>query len=253
MSALETERFDASDGVSLAWHETGPADGRPLLLLHGLFSNARMNWVKFGTADRLAAAGHRVKMLDFRAHGDSAAPTDPALYPKDVMIRDVLEWIAHIGVDDYDLAGFSLGGRGAALTVLAGATPRRLAVCGMGLKGLVDQARGTAWFIDVVRNAGRHDKGSEEYFAVQFMKTNGVDPAAVVPLLQAQTDATPDAIAAIDIPTLVLCGAEDQYNAEARKLAELMPTARFADMPGTHMSCVTKPELGERLAAFLAA
>src|SRR5436305_14072899 len=33
----------ASDGVDLAYHEVG--QGRAVVLLHGLFSDARMNWI----------------------------------------------------------------------------------------------------------------------------------------------------------------------------------------------------------------
>jgi pimeloyl-ACP methyl ester carboxylesterase len=49
------------------------ADGplRPLLLVHGLASNARL-WD--GVARRLAAAGHEVLAVDQRGHGSSAEP-----------------------------------------------------------------------------------------------------------------------------------------------------------------------------------
>jgi hypothetical protein len=33
----------------------------------------------------------------------------------------------------------------------------------------------------------------------------------------------------------------------------VLPDARLATIPGTHMSSVTRPELGEAIAAFLAA
>ena len=62
--------FTAADGVDLAWHELG--EGRPLVLLHGLFSDADTNWLKFGHAAAIAAAGFRVIMPDLRAHGESA-------------------------------------------------------------------------------------------------------------------------------------------------------------------------------------
>ena len=41
MSEVRTERILASDGTELAVHSMG--DGRPVLLLHGLFSSAEMN------------------------------------------------------------------------------------------------------------------------------------------------------------------------------------------------------------------
>src|SRR3982751_789376 len=72
MSGVSIDYWTASDGVRLAFRETG--QGRLVVLLHGLFSDAEVNWVKFGTADRVAAKGFRVIMPDLRAHGLSGKP-----------------------------------------------------------------------------------------------------------------------------------------------------------------------------------
>ena len=42
MSEVTTERFATFDGIELAFHRLG--QGRPVVLLHGLFSDARTNW-----------------------------------------------------------------------------------------------------------------------------------------------------------------------------------------------------------------
>ena len=248
--SVTMRKFESFDGTELAWHEAGPEDGRPLLLLHGLFSNAHTNWMKFGTADALTAAGLRLYMLDFRAHGESASPKDAAAYPANVLARDVGAWAAHLGLADFDLAGFSLGGRTAVHAVIGGLRPGKLAVCGMGLAGITDQQAGTDWFLDMIDRLGAHERGSDEYFAQQFMKTGKVDPVAAAHLLRAQVDADPAAVAAIDTPTRVICGAEDRYRADAEALADRMANAAFVEIPGTHMSSVTKPDLGQALAAW---
>jgi hypothetical protein len=54
------------------------------------------------------------------------------------------------------------------------------------------------------------------------------------------------------MPTLVLCGTEDEDNGSATRLVEALPNATYAPVPGTHMSSVTKSEFGERLAEWLA-
>jgi hypothetical protein len=51
--------------------------------------------------------------------------------------------------------------------------------------------------------------------------------------------------------TLVLSGAEDLDNGPARALADLLPDAAYVEVPGNHMSAVTKPELGRAIAEFL--
>jgi pimeloyl-ACP methyl ester carboxylesterase len=53
------------------------------------------------------------------------------------------------------------------------------------------------------------------------------------------------------MPTLVVCGREDDDNGSAEDLANILPNAVFEEIPGTHMSSVTKPEFGEEIARFL--
>jgi pimeloyl-ACP methyl ester carboxylesterase len=55
------------------------------------------------------------------------------------------------------------------------------------------------------------------------------------------------------MPTLVVCGSEDDDNGSAEELANILPNAIFEEVPGTHMSSVTKPQLGEAIANFLSA
>ena len=60
MSEASVHFWEASDEVRLAYHELG--EGRPVVLLHGLFSDAQMNWIKFGHAQKIADRGFRVIM-----------------------------------------------------------------------------------------------------------------------------------------------------------------------------------------------
>lgn len=250
MAKSPTEhRFAASDGVELAWRELG--EGRPVLLLHGLFSNAETNWIRFGHAEEIAGRGFRVIMPDLRGHGASAAPHDPAAYPPDVLARDGMELIAHLGLADYDLGGYSLGGRTSARMVIGGARPRRLIVSGMGLRGMLETGRSGGHFRKVLTGIGTHERGSPEWLAEAFLKTTGVDPKAMLALLDSFVDSTEAELRTIAMPTLVLVGDEDKDNGPAEALADLLPDARFVEVPGNHMSAVTKPELGKAIADFL--
>ena len=244
------ETYAGYGGAQLALHRMG--EGRPVILLHGLFSSAEMNWIKFGTAAQLAAAGFECWMPDLRAHGASAAPHDPAAYPPDVLVRDLEALLAHFKLTDYDLVGFSLGSRTAARGVLAGLSPRRLVLAGMGLEGLAGWHKRNAFFRDVIDRFGTIRPGDPAYLSQQFMKTMRTDPVASRLLLGTMEDTQPAALAAITMPTLVLCGADDNDNGSADRLAEALPDASRATIPGTHMSSVTKPELGAALLGFLA-
>jgi len=250
MSAPKTERIRAQDGAELAVHRTGA--GRPVILLHGLFSSAQVNWIKFGTAQRLADAGFEVFMPDLRAHGQSAAPHDPASYPGDVLVQDLRAVIAHYGLDDFDLGGFSLGARTAVNAVLDGVAPRKLALVGMGLEGLSGWKRRGSFFIDAIDRFDTVRMGDPAFFAVSFMKTMKVDRVAARMLLSALDQTDIGALDGVTMPTLVLCGDKDRDNGSPDALAEALPDAIRAEIPGTHMSCVSEAALGEELVRFFA-
>lgn len=251
MASSPTSRntFTAPDGVELAWHALG--EGRPLILLHGLFSDAETNWIRFGHAAEIAAHGFRAIMPDLRAHGTSARPHDPAAYPPDILADDGLALIAHLGLSDYDLGGYSLGARTAVRMVVRGARPGRLVISGMGLQGLLETGRRSRHFKHVLRGLGTHPRGSPEWLAEAFLKTTGGDPQALLPLLDSFVDTSEAELRAIDVPALIVSGAEDDDNGSAQALAELLPDAAYVEVPGNHMSAVTKPELGRALADFL--
>jgi len=247
----ELQFFEARDGVRLAWRETG--DGRPLVLLHGLFSSAEVNWIKFGTAARIAAAGFRVIMPDLRVHGSSDAPHEPDHYPPDVLVHDLEDLVAHFALTDFDLGGFSLGARTSTRAVVAGMTPRRLILGGMGLAGLAGWAKRGQFFQRVIADYDTAKRGDDTWMSIQFMKTMKIDRVAASLLLDSFTDTTPAMLRALTMPTLLVCGDQDQDNGSAEELEAALPDARLATIPGTHMSSVTQPEMGEAIAAFLTA
>jgi len=248
---LPVSHFTACDGQQLAWRETG--EGRPLVLIHGYFSNAWTNWIRYGHAKLLAEAGLRVIMPDLRAHGDSARPHDPAAYPPDILADDGFALIAHLGLTDYDLGGYSLGGRTTARLLALGARPRRAIIAGMGLEGLVDTKGRGRFFRSMLTNLGTFERGTSEWMAEAFLKTIGGDPEALLGILETFVDTPPEALAAIAVPTLVVSGADDRDNGSAEQLAELLPVGRYVEIPGNHMSAVTRPELGLAMRDFLLA
>lgn len=251
MSEVATHRYTASDGVELAWHEIGK--GLPVILLHGLFSSADMNWIRFGHAERIASEGFRVIMPDLRAHGASGKPHDPAKYPPGILARDLRELVAHLRLSGFDLGGFSLGARTVVEAVGEGLRPRKAVLAGMGLEGLRRWGRRQHFFLEAIARADSSKRGDEHWLAIQFMKTMKVDREAAAHLLRSFFPAPDRWLEAFTMPTLVVAGSEDQDNGPAKELAEALPNATFAEVPGTHMSSVTKPELGVEIACFLAA
>lgn len=250
MANSRTEYFESFDGVRLAWHELG--EGQAVVLIHGYFSDARTNWIRFGHAEAIAAEGYRVIMPDLRAHGQSDRPHEPAAYPPDVLSRDGHALIAHLGLTDYDLGGYSLGARTTSRMLATGATPRRVVFSGMGLDGLLHTERRRDHFRNILTRLGQHERGSPEWLAEAFLKTTGGDPVALLGVLDTFVDTPAETVSGFKQPALVVSGAEDFDNGSARALAEALPHARYVEVPGGHMSAVTRAELGQAIAAFLA-
>lgn len=253
MAAKTTEhRFRGFDGADLAWHELG--EGRPVVMIHGYMSDAQTNWVRFGHAEKVAAAGFRVIMPDLRGHGQSARPHDAAAYPPDALTKDAFALVEQLGLgDDYDLVGYSLGARTMGRMLTEGARPNRLVFSGMGLDGLTHANRRADHFRRILDGLGTFEKGSPAWMVEGFLKTTKGDPKALRLIIDTFVDTPVEVVEAIATPTLVLCGDEDTDNGSAPELARAIPGAKLVETPGGHMSAVTKPELGDALAGFLSA
>jgi pimeloyl-ACP methyl ester carboxylesterase len=249
MIDLPIQYFHGRDGAQLAYRVLG--EGRPLVLIHGFFSTAMVNWVRYGHAEKIAARGYRVIMPDLRGHGDSAKPHEAAAYPRDVLTDDGFALLEHLGITDYDLGGYSLGGRTTVRMLVRGATPRRAIVAGMGLEGIVDTTGRGAHFHRILTNLGTFQRGSAEWMAEAFLKTVGGDPLALLHVLGTSVDTPREELARIGMPTLVVAGAEDDDNGSAAELAAALPDGRYTAVPGNHMNAVTKPELGAAISEFL--
>ncbi len=249
MIDLPVRYIHGRDGTQLAYREMG--HGRPLILIHGFFSTAMVNWVNYGHAARIAAGGHRVIMPDLRGHGDSAKPREAAAYPPDVLAEDGLALLEALGVRDYDLGGYSLGARTVIRMLVRGATPGHAIVAGMGLEGIVHAVGRGAFFRRVLTHLGSFERGSPEWKAEAFLKTVGGDPVALLHVLDTSVDTQREALAQIRVPVLVLVGTEDDDNGSGEALAAALPNGRYAVVPGNHMSAVTSPELGAAITLFL--
>jgi pimeloyl-ACP methyl ester carboxylesterase len=252
MTEATTHYFKGARGDRMAFHALGPVDGRPVMLIHGLFSNAQVNWIKYGHAAKLAAKGRRVIMPDLRAHGESARSYNGADYTADILADDNLGLVEQMGFgpEAYDLGGYSLGARTTARMLARGAKPGKAMLAGMGLDGLLDLGSRADFFRRVLEQAGTHKRFSPEWMAEAFLKTTGGDPKALLLLLNCFPSVPRAALDKFALPILVLTGAQDHDNGSAKALAEALPHATYVEVPGNHMSSVTLPDMGDAIAQW---
>jgi len=242
--------FTGRDGVELAWHEIGT--GRPVVLLHPLFGSGALQ-ADGRLARSLAAVGRRVILPDLRAHGASGHPHDPARYPPDVLADDGLALIEQLGLDDYDLGGYSLGGKLALRLLARGARPARAFVIAQGVDALDAESSRTGGYRELLDAVASGDvaPGSPAAGMAQWLAQAGTDPRAVSLLLGAMVPTARDTLRLVPVPVLIAVGDQDSRGATAGELAGLLPDARVVTVPGDHGTSVDAPELAAAVLDFL--
>jgi pimeloyl-ACP methyl ester carboxylesterase len=104
---LENELIELpGDGLTLRAEAAGPADGRPVLLVHG-GGQTRGSWG--GALHALANRGFRAVAVDQRGHGDSDWSDDGAYSPAN-FAADVRNAVRALGPEPVVLVGASMGG-----------------------------------------------------------------------------------------------------------------------------------------------
>ena len=251
MAQWTKDRFTTPDGISIAYQSAG--EGRTVLMLHGFLADAERNWIGPDIADAVIAAGFKVIAPDLRGHGKSGAPTDAAHWPRDVLVDDQFALIAHLGLKDFDLVGYSLGARTAARMLVRGASPRRAVLGGMGASGIMEAGARAAMFEDSILNGDKAKDPRAGRYIQATIAHSGLNAQALIGVLKSFAPTTKGELMAIRVPTLVVSGDKDQDNGSAEELAELLPNGEVASVPGDHLTAVVEPLLANTIAAYLAA
>jgi pimeloyl-ACP methyl ester carboxylesterase len=232
--------------------EAGPADGTPLILLHGWAISAYL-WRHNIAA--LAAAGYRVHAPDLPGHGLSDAPLAKGSYTLGALADDIAALLDALELERPAMVAQSMGGR-IALELARRHRVKRLALFGPVGFGEVSQAREIAPFLpkipgalaamlvprEIVEIVQRRVYGKigwfserdiDEYWApTQF-------PAVVQATVQMLREfdwevLTPAALAEIVVPTLVVFGTLDGTvrPTHAEQLVRALPRGRFEWIEG---------------------
>lgn len=245
--------------VDLAVTEEGEG-GRPLLLVHG-FTGAKEDFAPlFG---RLAAAGWHAAAPDLRGHGESGKPAGEASYGLGLFVEDVLATADALGWDRFVLLGHSMGG--AVAQRLALDHPQRVEalVLMSTFHGPLDIDPGlVALGVAVVRQGGmaalhaaqearrRQDAATVAARARMEAARPGQQARAEARLLACSPDMwtalaprfpawpdTLDEVGRLEVPTLVLVGAEDEtMRPQCERLGAAIPGARLEVLAGVRHS-----------------
>ena len=96
----------AVNGIDLSLYSAGPADGRPVWLLHG-FPECWCAW--HPQIEALSQAGYRVFAPEMRGYGQSSAPRDPAAYDLLTLCGDIQAAMDALGQTRVAVVGHDWG------------------------------------------------------------------------------------------------------------------------------------------------
>lgn len=214
-------------GVALHVALDGPADGAPVVLLHGATETFEVSWRRQVPA---LARHHRVIGPDLRGHGRSTNPADRLDLRQ--MADDVAALLDHLGHPTAHVVGFS-GGASVALFLALRAPARLRSVTLISNNFRRDEARAAAGFWDPERIARR-----DPHWLGAMARWHAVPPETLL-RWWAEEDALRPAFAPADLatvrtPALVVAGDRDPVVplAESVRLYEALPDARLCVLPG---------------------
>ena len=226
--------FTASDGVAIAFDDNGAREGRAALLIHGFASNRYEAWKRTGWYAAFERRGQRVVAFDLRGHGESGKPHDPASYGPERLVADVVELMDHLGLSNVDLFGYSMGSRVALTTALK--HPDRvwnLILGGVGARAL--EPSGSGGVMAAAMEAD--DPNSIEIPMLrsfrQFADEQGEDRQALAAIVRGKSaPVTPDDLAALNMPVLIVAGAQDMLAGDPQGLADYIRGGKSVTLPG---------------------
>ncbi|MCK1795939.1 alpha/beta hydrolase [Streptomyces sp. XM4193] len=244
------------NGATLHHEQYGPHEGPPVLLVHGHPFDHTL-WEPQARA--LAGAGHRVIVPDLRGYGRSALPAGAERTHLSDFADDLVALLDRLGVSDAVVGGVSMGGQIAMdlavrhpgrvrALVLSDTSPVAESQEGKAFRNrLADRllAEGMDGFAQEVidRMIAPYNVTDQPEVADHVLRMmRGTDPRAAAAALRGRAE-RPDyreGLAALEVPVLVVVGADDGYTpvADARALHELLRRAsltvieRAGHLPG---------------------
>jgi pimeloyl-ACP methyl ester carboxylesterase len=250
-------RFE-NDGLSLSYEVHG--SGAPVVMLHGGAASFAGNFAACGWIDRLTARDLQIIGPDARGHGGSDRPRDAAESGKDVLARDVVALLDHLGIERAGVVGYSIGSQVALHALHVYPNRFRAAALVATGDGLIGYPPYTfPELLPHLIEALRRPEFPEDLPPHQAMywtlatQIAGDREAVALAASGDFSPCTPEEAASVDVPVLVISGERDLVLGTGARLAQALPKGRYVEIPGTdHFSLAIDEAVQQEVAGFLA-
>ena len=237
--------FISFDGTKIHYDMVG--DGKPVVLLHGFISNSE-SWKRAPVRQALVEAGFKVITLDLRGNGLSDKPHTAEAYERNAELKDVMSLMKFLGVGTYDVVGYSRGAILTAKLLTMDKQVHKAVMGGMGLDFSDPNWSRRKNFHEALIKPGSHP---ELQSAVDYAKKSGADTVALARMQEFQPVTTPEELAKITVPVLVVNGDKDTDNGDPKQLVNAIPGAKLVVVPGDHGGAMRTPEFAKAVVDFL--
>ena len=242
-------------GIRIYYELRGRNEGIPLLLTHGFGASSQM-WALNVTA---LAAERPVITWDMRGHGRSYSPSDQAEYTQAACLADMTALLDTCGAERAVVGGLSLGGYLSLAFWLA--CPERVAallLCDTGPGFRNDEAR-QRWNDRSMATAARLEQDGLSALGDGPRPPDSAHPMGLAHaargMLTQQDGRVIDSLPSIDVPVLVIVGADDRpFLGAAEYVVAKIPAAELVVIPDAGHTCnLDQPELfNQHVLEFLA-
>ncbi|MFD0915577.1 alpha/beta fold hydrolase [Pseudahrensia aquimaris] len=216
----------------IAYYDIG--EGKPIVLIHGFASNARVNWIGTNWVKVLNEAGYRCIALDNRGHGESEKFYEPHQYGPDIFARDAADLLDHLGIQRCAVMGYSMGARITAwLCMHHGERVTKAIFGGMGARLVAPPGNyeNIAAALETDEPDTIADPGGKMFR--KFADATGSDRMALAACIRpSRQRITEGDVAKIETPVLVAVGEDDDVGGSPQVLADLIPGAKAVSLPG---------------------
>jgi pimeloyl-ACP methyl ester carboxylesterase len=245
------------NGIDLNYEEHGSPDGPPILLTHAYAATLQMWRPQF---EGLRAC--RIIAWDMRGHGGTESPPAQEQYTERLTIDDMAALLRHLNVDRAVIGGLSLGGYlSLEFELHHPEMVRALVLCNTG-PGYRSEKGRAGWNEFATGYAARLEerglaglgRGPEIDATREYQRSAQGLAFAGRGILTQRDSSVMDHLEAIDVPALVVWGADDErYKAGCEYLASKIPGATLAVIEGAgHAVNLYQPDEFNRIVlAFL--
>jgi len=243
-----------SAGATISWEEIGPADGRPVLVVHGFGSNRAANWLDAGWEATLVEAGFRAILVDLRGHGESGRPVGAEHYRPEAFLGDLVAVLDALALERVAYLGYSFGARlGWDLAVAHPERVERLVLGGFSLASPM-----TDFDVDAARAFIADGTEIAHPLTAALMRMSALVPGAelarLVDVVEGIKDAALPPAGEGPVPSVPICivvGERDAIAAGAGALAAEIG-AEFVELKArSHTSAITARGFKEAAVAWL--